>query len=168
MNGSAMYGMMILIIGLVFWRRTRAMVRPIQGSGIKILIPMLYMLPGISFFLNLHLQLKLWEIGVASLLGVLLSVPLILTTNYEVRQDGQIYAQKSKSFFIALIAVVAIRIVLRQYISGMDPAALSTLFFTVAFSYVVPWRIASFIKYRKVAQSSQALGKEMLPVERNV
>nr|WP_246040337.1 CcdC protein domain-containing protein [Ectobacillus funiculus] len=72
------------------------------------------------------------------------------------------YAQKNNTFFIALIGVVVIRIVLRQFISGIDPASLTILFFTVACSYVVPWKIVSFIKFRKVKQL-QALGKEMLP-----
>lgn len=164
MNGLGFYGIMIVIVGLVFWRRTRAMFHPIKGSGIKILLPILYLLPAISAFMQMQLQLKIWEIAVASLIGVMLSVPLLLTTNYEIRQDGQIYAQKNKSFFIALIAVVAIRFVARQYISGMDPASLSMLFFTVAFSYVVPWRVVSFVKFRKVKQS-QTLSNESLPVK---
>jgi membrane protein CcdC involved in cytochrome C biogenesis len=159
-----MYGIMVVIVGLVFWRRTRAMVRPIQGSGIKILLPILYLLPAISAFSNLQLQLKILEIGVALLIGILLAVPLVLTTNYEIRQDGQIYAQKNKSFFIALIAVLAIRFIARQYISSMDPASLGMLFYIVAFSYIAPWRIVSFIKFRKVKQS-QVLGKVMLLVK---
>jgi membrane protein CcdC involved in cytochrome C biogenesis len=164
MSGLSMYGIMVMIVGLVFWRRTRAMVRPIQGSGIKILLPILYLLPAISAFSQIQLQLKIWEIGVASLIGVLLAVPLVLTTNYEIRQDGQIYAQKNKTFFIALLAVLVIRIAARQYFFGMDPASLMLLFFTVAFSYVVPWRIASFVKFRKVKQS-QTLCKELLPIK---
>lgn len=162
MNGLT-FGIMVMVLGLVFWRRTREMFRPIQGSGIKILLPILYLLPVLSLFSELPLQLKIWQMGAASLIGVLLAVPLVLTTNYEIRQDGQIYAQKNKTFFIALIAVVAIRIVARQYISGMDQASLTMLFFIVAFSYVVIWRIASFVKFRKVKQS-QTLGDVMLPL----
>lgn len=157
MNGIEIYGMMVVVLGMVFWRRTRAMVRPIQGSGIKILLPVLYIIPGIYAFSNLQLKLKIWEMAVASLIGLLLAVPLMLTTNYEIRQDGQIFAQKNKTFFIALIAVVAIRIILRQFISGMDPASLVALFFTVACSYVVPWRLVSYVKFRKI-KKSQALG----------
>ncbi|WP_312472485.1 cytochrome c biogenesis protein CcdC [Neobacillus sp.] len=164
MSGLAMYGIMVMIVGLVFWRRTRAMVRPIRGSGIKILLPILYLLPAISVFSKIQLPLKFWEIGFASLIGVLLSVPLVLTTNYEIRQDGQIYSKKNKTFFIALMAVLVIRIAARQYFSGMDPASLMMLFFTVAFSYVVPWRIVSFVKFRKVKQS-QSLCKDLLPIK---
>lgn len=159
-----MYGIIVLILGLVIWRRLKEMVRPIQGSGIKILLPIIYLLPVLSLFSQLPSQLKIWEIGVASLIGVLFAVPLMLTTNYEIRQDGQIYAQKNKTFFIALLAVLVIRIVLRQFFSGMDPASLSLLFYTIALGYVVPWRIASFVKFRKVKQL-QALDKVMLPIK---
>jgi membrane protein CcdC involved in cytochrome C biogenesis len=161
MNGIGIYGFIIVIMGLVFWRRTVAMVRPNQGSGIKLLLPILYLLPGVYAFSSLQLDLKIWEIAVTALVGVLLAVPLMLTTNYEIRQDGQIYAKKNKSFFIALVAVLVIRIGLRQFISGLDPMSLSALFFTVACSYVVPWRIVSYIKFRKV---KQAFGKRILPV----
>ncbi|WP_042461331.1 CcdC protein domain-containing protein [Neobacillus dielmonensis] len=157
MNGLAMYGMIILVFGLVFWRRTRAMVRPIKGSGIRILMPLMIFLPGISVFMSLQLQLKTWEIAVAALAGLLLAIPLMWTTNYEIREDGQIYAQKNKSFFIALIFVLVIRMVFKQFISGLDPASLGMLFFAVAISYVVPWRIVSFIKFRKVKQSQSFL-----------
>jgi membrane protein CcdC involved in cytochrome C biogenesis len=160
MNGLAMYGLVIVIAGLVFWRRTRAMVRPIQGSGIKIVLPILFLLPLVSLFAQIPVQVKIWEIGVAAVIGILLAIPLVMTTNYEVRQDGKIYAQKNKGFFIALIAVIAIRFLLRQFIADMDPASLGLLFFTVAISYVVPWRIVSFIKFRKVKQA-QNLDKDI-------
>src|SRR4051812_257292 len=117
MNGTAIYGIMIVIVGLVVWSRTKAMVKPIKGSGIKLLLPILYISPVFTLFSELPLQLKVWEIGIAAVFGVLLSIPLMFTTNYEIRHDGQIYAQKNKSFFIALIAIAAIRIVLRQYFS---------------------------------------------------
>lgn len=155
-----MYGLIVVIAGLVFWRRTRAMVRPIQGSGIKIVLPILFLLPLVSLFAQIPVQVKIWEIGVAAVIGILLAIPLVMTTNYEVRQDGKIYAQKNKGFFIALIAVVAIRFLLRQFIGGIDPASLSLLFFTVAITYVVPWRIVSFIKFRQV-KLSQTLDKDI-------
>lgn len=161
MNVFAMYGIIIFVIGLVIWRRMRETVRPIHGSGIKILLPIIYLLPLISLFSNAPLQLELWEVSVASLIGVFLAVPLILTTNYEIRKDGQIYAQRNTAFFIVLLAVLAIRIVLRQFFSEMDSASLAVLFFSVAFCYVALWRISSFVKFRKVKQV-QTLGACMI------
>ncbi|MEH7883396.1 cytochrome c biogenesis protein CcdC [Bacillus sp. JJ1609] len=164
MNVLPIYGVIILVLGLVIWRRTKEMVHPIQGSGVKILLPVLYLSPVISVFSHLQWNLELWEMGVAALIGVLFAVPLMLTTNYEIRQDGQIYAQKNKLFFIALLAVLVIRIVLRQFFSGMDPSSLALLFYTVALGYVIPWRIASFVKFRKVKEL-QTLIKLTSPIK---
>lgn len=155
MNGIAVYGVMLIVFGLVFWRRTRAMVRPVQGSGIKIIVPVLYLLPGFYAFANLHVHVEFWKIGSAVLVGVVLALPLIWTTNYEIRKDGQIYAEKNKTFIVALLAIVIIRIALRQFLSNLDPTELMMLYFTVAFSYVVPWRIVSFIKFLKIKRSHE-------------
>nr|WP_129730839.1 CcdC protein domain-containing protein [Ectobacillus funiculus] len=88
MNGIGMYGIIIVIAGLVFWRRTRAMVHPIQGSGIKILLPMFYLIPGIYAFSSLQMHLKIREMAVAALIGALLAVPLMLLPTMKfVRMD---------------------------------------------------------------------------------
>ncbi len=150
MNILPMYGIIILVVGLVFWRRTKEMVHPIKGSGVKILIPILYLSPLLYVLSTLHAELKIWEISAAAFIGVLLSIPLMWTSNYEIRQDGQIYAQKNKTFFFALLAVVVIRIAFRPFFSGMDPASTALLFYTVALSYIVPWRITSFIKFKRL------------------
>ncbi|MHC0038354.1 cytochrome c biogenesis protein CcdC [Pseudoneobacillus sp. C159] len=163
-NGSIIFGIMFLVFGLIIWRRIKESHRPIKGSGIRILLPILSLVPVLYIFSQPPLQLTIWEIGVAASLGVLLAIPLVMTTNYEIRQDGQIYAQKNKSFFIALVAVLAIRIVARQYISEMDPASLSMLFITVAFSYITIWRTASFVKFKMVKQS-HAIDKVMIPIK---
>jgi len=154
MNIFAIYAIILLVLGLVIRRRTKEMVNPIKGQGVKILLPILYMVPLGYVFSTLHVQLELWEMVVAAFIGIVLSIPLMLTTNYEIREDGQLYAQKNKSFFIALLAVLLIRVVLRQYFSGMEPMSVATLFYVVAIAYILPWRIVSFVKFR-IAKESQ-------------
>ena len=39
------------------------------------------------------IQLAGWQIGIAAGIGLLLSIPLIILSGYEVREDGQIYAK---------------------------------------------------------------------------
>ncbi|MFC5699737.1 CcdC family protein [Cohnella faecalis] len=149
--GNSFYVTFILIAALVLWRRTRSFYRPIKGDGRRILLPVLFMLPGIALVLNKDVHAPAYEWLVACAIGVALSIPLIWTTEYEVREDKQIYAKKNVGFIVAFVAVLAIRFALRSYLQMIDPQTLSALFMVVAFSYVLPWRIVSFVKFRRTA-----------------
>ncbi len=151
MNGSV-YVFIILIAGLILWRRTRSFYRPIRGSGIRLLLPVLFMLPGIMIFLNPRIHAPLLEWIIAIVIGLALSIPLIWTTNYEVREDQQIYAKKNMGFIVAFLAILGIRLLLRNYVSMLDPETLAALFMVIAFSYVIPWRVMSYLKFRKLAR----------------
>ncbi|WP_125665818.1 CcdC family protein [Paenibacillus baekrokdamisoli] len=140
----------LLVMALIIWRRTRAMTRAIKGNGIRMLLPMLFLLPAVLMFLNPELHMTTREIVLAIGTGILLSIPLILTTNYEIREDGQIYAKKSIGFIISFVGLVLFRLGLRNYLSGLDPNELTALFLLVAASYIIPWRLVSYIKFRKL------------------
>lgn len=144
---------MVLVFGLILWRRTRAMHVPIKGSGWRMLIPLLILSAGFAQLANPDLHPTVTEEWAAVGLGLLLSLPMIMTTNFEVREDGHIYAKKSVAFIISLVGLLVFRLVLRSYIDGIDAMTLSYLFFLVAVCYIVPWRLASFIKFRKVMQA---------------
>lgn len=81
--------------GLILWRRTRAMVRPIKGSGLRILLPLLYMSPAFSVVIQPSVHMTTMEIIVSVIFGIILSIPLIYTTGYEIREDGKIYAKRA-------------------------------------------------------------------------
>jgi membrane protein CcdC involved in cytochrome C biogenesis len=140
----------ILIMIFVFWLRTRRMRRPIKGKGLRLIVPLIFMIPMLLVPFNSQLHLTTLEVVSTILLGLVMSLPLIFTTNYEVREDGQIYAKQSRAFIYALIALVAIRLGLREYLSGLDPQELAALFLIIAVSYVLPWRIVSYVKFRKI------------------
>jgi membrane protein CcdC involved in cytochrome C biogenesis len=154
MNGSTFYVMIVAIAALVLWRRTRSMYRPIRGSGIRMLIPLLFMLPGVILLLNPDVNEPAWAFGAAFGLGIMFSIPLIWTTNYEVREDNLIYAQKNWGFIAAFLGIVIIRFVLRQELSDMDPQGKMALFMMVAFGYLIPWRVVSFIKFRRLVSQT--------------
>ncbi|WP_337102877.1 CcdC protein domain-containing protein [Paenibacillus sp. YIM B09110] len=142
---------MILVIAVfVLWRRTRAFYRPVLG-GKRLLMPLLFMLPGVTLFMNSDVHAPMYDWIIAVVLGIVLSLPLIWTTNYEIRDDNQIYATKNMGFIIAFLAVLAIRFALRGYLDMVNASTLGALFMLVAFSYVLPWRVVSYMKYRKVA-----------------
>jgi len=151
MNGSTFYTMIAFIAILVLWRRTRSMYRPIRGNGIRLLIPLLFIIPGLSLIINPNVNEPAWAFGIAFGLGVIFSIPLIWTTNYEVREDNFIYSKKNWGFIAAFIGIVIIRFALRQELSDLDPQGKTALFMLVAFGYIIPWRVFSFIKFRRVA-----------------
>ncbi|MBO1625684.1 cytochrome c biogenesis protein CcdC [Bacillus arachidis] len=154
MDTSAFYSIVIIIAALVLWRRTRAMYRPIKGNGIRILLPILFLLlPCIPIILNPKAHASGWELICAVIFGFLLSIPLIWTTNYEIRSDQHIYAVRNKSFIITFLIVLIIRFLLRDYLKWLGPETKASLFMTVALGYILPWRIISFIKFRQLYKS---------------
>lgn len=77
-------------------------------------------------------------------------MPLIVLTNYERRDDGNIYTKKNVAFLITFIALVVLRYGSRRFIVDLDQQTVGLLFYVVAVSYIIPWRIACYIKFRKV------------------
>jgi len=146
----SVYGIVILVAVLIIWRRTRGMYRPIQGNGFRLLRPLFFLIPCLFLIMNPKAHAPVWEWFAAIGIGGLLSLPLILTTNYERRDDQQIYTVKSMGFFVSFICVLAVRFILRNYLSGIDQETMYSLFMTVLIGYVVPWRIVSYLKYRKL------------------
>lgn len=140
-----------VIIGLVILiRRIRSMYKPTKGKGVRIILPLLFLTPGFSFFLNASGHVTSLQLSVAILLGVGFSIPLILWSDYEIRNDGLIYAKKSPAFVITFAIMIALRYYFRQHISTIEPGTLSMLLFLLVICYLIPWRIACYIKYKKV------------------
>jgi membrane protein CcdC involved in cytochrome C biogenesis len=152
-----MYAMLLVIFGLVLWRRTRAMVRPIKGSGLRIMLPLLYMSPALAVVIQPSVHMTSIEIVVSVIFGIILSVPLIYTTGYEVREDGKIYAKKSIGFVIALICVFIIRRLVTNFLPHIDVLTLNALSIISLFVYIGLWRIISYSKFKKVYNSSLAV-----------
>ena len=102
---------------------------------------------GIIWFWPVHPAIL--QVSIAVLIGVLFTVPLIVLTNYEQREDGNIYTKKCR-FLITFIALIILRYGSRRYIVDLDQQTIGLLFYVVAVSYIIPWRIACYIKFRKV------------------
>ena len=86
MNASSFYTIVIIVAALVLWRRTRAMYRPMKGNGTRLLLARLFLLlPSLPIILNPNVHVAVWWWICAAILGFLLSIPLIWTTNYELR-----------------------------------------------------------------------------------
>lgn len=154
MNASSFYTIVIIVAALVLWRRTRAMYRPIKGNGTRLLLPTLFLLlPSLPIILNPNVHVAVWWWICAAIFGFLLSIPLIWTTNYELRSDQHIYAVRNKNFIITFLIIFITRFLLRDYLKWLGPETEAALFMTVALGYILPWRTISFIKFRKLYRS---------------
>lgn len=78
---------------LIFWRRYRSMYKPIKGTGVRILWPLLFLTPGVLWFFG-PVHPAILQVVIAVSIGILLAAPLIVLTNYERRDDGNIYTKK--------------------------------------------------------------------------
>ncbi|TVY10250.1 cytochrome c biogenesis protein CcdC [Paenibacillus cremeus] len=146
----------VIMVSLVLWRRLRATNKPVKGNGYRMLLPLVFMWFGMVGLLNPQLHLTVKEVVLSFLCGLVLSIPMILTTNYEVRDDGHIYPKKSIAFVIALVGLLILRLALREYLQGLDPAELGMLFYFIAIGYVMPWRLVSYLKFRKLLPHRRA------------
>ncbi|WAH36537.1 CcdC protein domain-containing protein [Alicyclobacillus dauci] len=140
----------LVLVALIVWRRLSATRKPVKGNGLRMILPLLFLLFGFASFLNPGVQLSALEIIIPLMVGIVFSIPLIITTNYEIREDGLIYARKSMAFVVCLLVILALRIALRELLHGYNSSTMTMMYFLVAFGYLVPWRIASFMKFRKV------------------
>jgi membrane protein CcdC involved in cytochrome C biogenesis len=120
----------------------------------KILIPPLGMSTGFLMFVVPQTHIPwLWGIAAFAAGALFFAAPLISTSKMEFVGDD-VYLRRSKAFFFIILILLAIRLVLHnyveQYVTVMQTAA---LFFLLAFGMLVPWRLAMASKFRKLHRS---------------
>lgn len=94
-----------------------------------------------------------WALG-TFLLGLLvLSYPLTSSTKLEPR-DGVIYMQRSRAFLAILLALLAVRLLLHDYIGHLiSPLQTASLFFLLAFGTIARWRWVMFRQFRALTSA---------------
>jgi len=140
----------LLMVVVVNWVRLRNTKNPAVAK--KIIMPPLFMATGASMFILPMFRPTLPELISSVVMGMLFSIILIKTSKFEIK-DKEIYLQKSKLFLVALVGLVALRmigkIILAETIN-IEPAQMSGIFFILAFSMILPWRISMYIGFRKL------------------
>jgi membrane protein CcdC involved in cytochrome C biogenesis len=154
MNYNPILIIIILVAAFIFYRQIISMFKPIKGKGTRILVTLFLLSPGWTLIMNPNAAVTPLEVAVALLFGCALSIPLILTTGYERRVDGGIYVKKSLTFIFLFLILFAIRWTLRGIID-MDSDSRMKLFFITACAYLIPWKIFSFYKFRRVYSMNQ-------------
>ncbi len=139
--------LMVVVVNLVRLRNTK---KPVAAK--KIILPPLFMATGTGMFILPMFRPTLPELISSVVMGMLFSLILIKTSKLEIR-DNHIYLQRSKLFIVALIGLVALRMIGKIYLAEtihIDPAQMSGIFFILAFSMILPWRISMYIGFRKL------------------
>ncbi|WP_275695563.1 CcdC family protein [Fredinandcohnia quinoae] len=128
--------------------RQRAAKQP--ASVKKIILPPVFMSTGAFMFVFPIFRVTPMEILEAVILGAFFSIFLIKTSSFEIKEN-KIYLKRSKAFIFILIGLLVIRIVMKSFLSNsIDVGQLSGMFWILAFSMIVPWRIAMYVKFKKL------------------
>ena len=140
----------------LFWMfvRMRAQKKPVNEK--KILIPPVAMSTGALMFIFEEFRIAPLQILEAVMLGLLFSIVLIATSKFEVR-GSDIYLKRSKLFVFILFGLLGLRVILKVIFAEMlNVGELGGMFFILAWSMIIPWRLAMVMQYRKVKKSFEA------------
>ncbi|TRZ38386.1 DUF1453 family protein [Niallia circulans] len=129
--------------------RMKSAKKPVSAK--KIILPPVMMSTGALMFIFPVFAVTTTEILESSIIGMLFSILLIKTSSFEIKEND-IYLKRSKAFVFILFGLLAVRIVAKVILSSsIDVGALSGMFWILAFSMIVPWRIAMLLNYKKLA-----------------
>jgi membrane protein CcdC involved in cytochrome C biogenesis len=132
---------------LAMFVRMKAAKKPATAK--KIILPPLFMSTGALMFVVPMFRVTCLELFEAMAVGLVFSILLIKTSKFEIR-DNEIYLQRSRAFVFILFGLLVLRIILKLLLSStIDYGELSGMFFILAFSMILPWRIAMFLQFRR-------------------
>jgi len=147
--GAVFMGLFVIFV------RMKAAKQPTNVK--KIILPPIFMSSGALMYFVPEFRLTPMEILEAVVVGMLFSILLIKTSKFEIR-DNDIYLKRSKAFIFILVGLLAVRLVLKSILSStIDVGQLSGMFFLLAFSMIVPWRLAMYISYKKLYKELHGL-----------
>ncbi len=123
----------------------------------KIILPPLFMSTGALMFIFPFFRVAPMQIVEALVVGLLFSIILIRTSNFEVR-DGEIYLKRSKAFIYILVGLLLVRLFAKVLLSSsIDVGELGGMFWLLAFAMIIPWRLAMLHKYQSIAGQKNAI-----------
>ena len=144
--------LLFLFMGtLAFFVRAKAAKKPISPK--RIILPPLFMSTGALMFLFEEFWVPLPQVIESICVGLLFSLILIKTTNFE-KKDDKLYLKKSRAFLFILLGLLVIRLVAKLILSSsINVGELGGMFWTLAFAMILPWRIGMLVKYYKLKNS---------------
>ncbi|GEN83680.1 protein CcdC [Sporosarcina luteola] len=144
--------LLFLFMGtLAFFVRAKAAKKPISPK--RIILPPLFMSTGALMFLFEEFWVPLPQVIESICVGLLFSLILIKTTNFE-KKDDKLYLKKSRAFLFILLGLLVIRLVAKLILSSsINVGELGGMFWTLAFAMILPWRIGMLVKYYQLKNS---------------
>lgn len=140
--GAVFMGFFVLFI------RMKSAKKP--TNKLKIILPPLFMSSGALMYVVPQFRITPMEILEVVIVGMLFSILLIKTSKFEIRENN-IYLKRSKAFIFILVGLLVVRLALKSILSNsIDIGQLSGMFFLLAYSMIVPWRIAMYLDYKKL------------------
>lgn len=120
----------------------------------KIVLPPLGMSTGFFMFLSPAMRIPLLWGVVAFLFGALvLWYPLDRTSTLE-RRGGEILMRRSGAFLLILLGLLAVRLLLHDYIGHLlPPRQTAALFFLLAFGMIARWRLGMYRQFRALQEA---------------
>lgn len=132
----------------VTFMRMKAAKKP--ASAKKIILPPIFMSTGALMFIFPMFRVHFLQIIEALTVGMLFSILLIKTSEFEVR-DQEIFLKRSKAFVFILIGLLIVRVIAKLVLSSrIDVGELSGMFWILAFGMIVPWRVAMYLQFKKL------------------
>lgn len=140
---------------LAMFIRMKAAKKPATAK--KIILPPLFMSTGALMFVVPMFRVTYLELFEAMAVGLVFSILLIKTSKFEIREN-EIYLQRSRAFVFILFGLLVLRIILKLLLSStIDYGELSGMFFILAFSMILPWRIAMYLQFRRFQEKLKKL-----------
>jgi len=133
---------------ILAWRM-RETTRPVTAKSI--LIPPLGMATGFSMFVYPPARIPPWWALLAFLIGAaFLAYPMIKTSKL-VREGDTIFLRRSRAFIGIVLALVALRFGLREYVGRyLSVVQTGSIMFVLAFGMIVRWRAVMYFEYKKL------------------
>lgn len=157
MNSTVSMAISAIIFFFIIRGQLSGMRKPLNKSGIALLLPILYISTSFMQLFDPSLHIREEQVIMSLLVGMIISIPLIVTTNFEVRDNGDTFIKRNKTVFVLLISIFALRFIAIATIHAIEPSTLSFMCNLVTFGYIATWRITSFIKLRMVSSSKSTV-----------
>jgi membrane protein CcdC involved in cytochrome C biogenesis len=149
----------LFMVAIVNFFRMKNTKKPVKNAK-SIIIPPMGMATGFTMFIFAPMLRPTWiEIAYAIVAGMVFSIFLIKTSKFEIREN-QIYMQRSKLFFVVLVGLIIVRYLAKFVLSTsyhLDAGEMSGMFFILAFSMILPWRIGMLLGYKKAEKQLQTM-----------